>query len=76
MAEPVPLMYIELAMPTSPVLFGSDARGADSGEDFGGYGIVAAQAGVERVSYILEKGMRPGHTVTKLDGGFVARRRP
>ena len=33
--------------------------------------MVAAQAGVVLVSRILEKGMKPGHTVTKLNGAFT-----
>ena len=69
-------MHIELTMPLSPVLFASDARGSDDGPDFGGYSVVAAQAGSDRILRILEKCMRPGHTVTKLDGSFVGRRRP
>ena len=37
---------------------------------------MAADVGLETSTALLSKGMRPGHSVTRLDGSFVPRRRP
>ena len=70
------MMYVEMGLPVSPVLFGTDVRGGESHGGYGGHGIVAADAGLETASSLLAKGMRPGHAVSRLDGSFVPRRRP
>ena len=76
MAELIPSMYMHLGAPVAPVLFATDARGGDGYGDAGGFGGVAVDVGSDVVRSYLERCMRPGFTVTKLDGSFSGRLRP
>ena len=76
MAEVVPMMYMHLGAPLSPVLFATDARGPDLRCDHGGFGGVAANVGQATAQMYLQRRMRPGFTVTKLDVSFTGMLRP
>ena len=76
MAEVIPMMFMHLGAPVSPVLFATDPRGSDGHGDAGAYGAVAVDVGSATVCRYLERCMRPGFTVTKLDGSFSGRLRP
>jgi len=75
MAELTMFMSTDLSRPVPPVIFATDARGADE-YSHGAYGIVAADTEMRRVKLLLEKGLRPGHTVTRLTGEYTGRKRP
>ena len=67
MAAVVPLFKTRPGLPVSPVLFASDAEGANE-EDHGGWGVVMAWAGKALVSRLVEEDIRPGRTIARLDG--------
>ena len=75
MAELTMFMSTDLSRPVPPVICATDARGAEDGSH-GAYGMVAADADTSRVKLLLEKGLRPGHTITRFTGEYTGRRRP
>ena len=73
MGEAMPLLVAELAAPMAPVVFAVDAMGSDE-VDSGGFGITALNVGSAVAKKAVLRGMRPGFSVTKLDGSFTGRR--
>jgi len=67
LARGVPALRRSLDSPVAPVLFSSDAEGAND-RDCGGYGAVCAPANRELMIKILHGGLRPGRTIARLDG--------
>jgi len=49
MAEAIPMMFVHLGAPVAPVLFATDARGADDHGDCGAFGAVATDVGPDVV---------------------------
>ena len=75
MAELTMFMSTDLSRPVPPVIFATDARGSEDNSN-GAYGMVAADADATQVKLLLEKGLRLGHTITRLSGDYSGRRRP
>ena len=73
MAELVVFMKARLTAPVAPTLFATDARGPERG-DAGAYAVVAANAGRSLATRCAVQGVRPGFSVTRLDGSFTGRR--
>ena len=57
-------LYADLGAPLLPLVFASDAEGAQD-FDAGGYGIVVAAANSETVEKLWEAGTKPGLAVAK-----------
>ena len=78
MAAAVAFQYADVGAPFAPVVFATDAQGADdsSATDFGGYGIVVRDADASLLRDCFTKGVRPGRTVAKLEKAFVGSRFP
>ncbi len=74
MATAVAALYADLGAPLAPVLFATDAMGAN--DDDGGFGIVGRDISEQLARTVFEVGRRPGYSVTKLSGVFTGLRRP
>jgi hypothetical protein len=75
MATVVPMMFADVGAPLSRVIFAGDAQGHSEGDN-GGFGVVAADVSDQTVRECLLVGLRPGLSVTRLDGSFNGRARP
>ena len=71
------LAYADLGAPLLPVLFSTDAMGADdTGADHGGFGICARAASRQLMEHVFQHGGRMGKTVVSLDGKHRALKFP
>ena len=67
MLRVVPAMYAKLNRPACPLLFATDAEGAND-TDCGGWGMTVAWAGKDLVESCIRQGLRPARTICRLDG--------
>ena len=67
MARLTALMVCDLGSPILPILFGTDAMGAND-IDHGGYGIVATRLEQHEKRILLKLGELPGRSIARLDG--------
>ena len=65
MAHTLPLMYADTAIPIAPVIFASDAMGSTvyDGDDFGGYGVVAAKLSQDDGLHVINSGEIVGRSL-------------
>jgi hypothetical protein len=78
MAAILPLVYADLGAPLAPVIFATDAQGAENEAqgDVGGWGAVCADFTPDVVAAAFRHGMQPGRTLLNLRDVPGARRRP
>ena len=76
MAEAVAFMHADVCAPMAPVIFASDASLEGGSSPTGAYGIVASNVSPSLAAECAAKGVRPGFSVTRLDGSFTGTRRP
>ena len=67
-------MQADLNRPTAPVMFATDARGPEAGDN-GGFGVVALDVGREVADVCAATGMTSGFSGTRLDGVYSGVRR-
>ena len=70
MSDLIIFMTVDFSLPAARILFASDARGADDGEDSGGYGIVGLDVDANTIKDCWKSSFHPGKAVTKLDGSL------
>eukprot|EP00959_Pyramimonas_sp_CCMP1952_P358226 7500866-Pyramimonas_sp.AAC.1 len=64
------MMTCVLDPPAAPLLFASDAEGANR-TDHGGYGIVGAPITIEESEEVIAAGTKPGHAMSRLGGAVL-----
>jgi len=70
MAALTPFLVQKLFRPTPPILFATDAEGANE-DDFGGFGVVGSAVQPNLLREVFEAGVRPGVTIAKMDGSLT-----
>jgi hypothetical protein len=71
----LPLVYCDLSVPLCPVVFATDAMGANDA-DHGGWGLVSTRPSTDVLHRLFSAGCRPGMTVCRLDGDVSKMKNP
>ena len=73
MGAVVPMLFADVGAPLQPLMWATDAQGADSEHidgDLGGYGIVVSDISEELAVECFKDGASPAYSLVRMDGSF------